>query len=437
MKYLQTIQAAHDAAEQLEQIYRDARRNREASEFIADMLACYKEFPENMLYAAWYQRVQHRAQKDQTGRKRVNWRLAVLFGLLAGVILALLPIEDRFMGLLWAPIIAGCVIAFLACAAKRHYRRTLLAGASLLSMCIYSLLVTRITTPATQSHYLNLMEVHMPLLAWAGVGMSVLGRGSSPQNRSAFLIKSFEVFVVILVCIFATVFVLQYIYPMFYPLIPMLYLFRPQLLDSRLVILGGLGFFTVLVVASIYAPSVSPISQDFRRSLSKLIATTMRRLLLFILVILALYLCTAPFNFMEPFQSRRSLIASNTMLFAVMGGLVAATPARADDLSLKYQTMLRTTILAIAVLSMVINLYVLSACIYRAAATGITANQFTTIGWNCINIGILVLLIYKQFRYGRSVWLESLHSTLSAGATAYVTWTLFLSLAIPVLFPHG
>ena len=124
----------------------------------------------------------------------------------------------------------------------------------------------------------------------------------------------------------------------------------------------------------------------------------------------------------------------NVMLFAIMGLLLGATPMRARDLAPKHQSALRTGILAVAVLAILVSLYALSATVYRTVLGGMTMNRLTVIGWNSINIGILVLLLYKQFEDGPALWIRSLQWVFSKGTIGYVAWSLFLILSVPILF---
>jgi hypothetical protein len=151
------------------------------------------------------------------------------------------------------------------------------------------------------------------------------------------------------------------------------------------------------------------------------------------LLVLIVYLFFIPFNFMQPFRNRDILIVYNVMLFAVMGLLIGVTPMQKEDLPERYHGALRTGILAVAGLTLLVSLYAMSATVYRTALGGFTLNRLTVIGWNTINIGILALLIYKQFKHGAGVWIRSLQSTFSTGTIAYVVWALFLVLATPWL----
>ena len=83
---------------------------------------------------------------------------------------------------------------------------------------------------------------------------------------------------------------------------------------------------------------------------------------------------------------------------------------------------------------MIVSLYAMSAVVYRTVQGGITVNRLTVIGWNSINIGVLVLLIIRQVRDGAEHWVRSTQWTIGRAATAYVVWTLFLALAVPLLF---
>jgi len=190
----------------------------------------------------------------------------------------------------------------------------------------------------------------------------------------------------------------------------------------------------VLAVAVTYDPAIGPASQRFEEGLSKIVVTLMRLFLPLSLLVLAVYVFVIPFRFMEPFHNRDVLMVFNIMLFAVMGLLVGATPAKGDGLSPKQQSTLRAGILALAGLTTLVSLYALAAIAYRTVLGGITMNRLTVIGWNCLNIGLLVALIIRQLRGERPEWAPALHSVFSAGTIGYGIWTLFVIVAIPPLF---
>jgi hypothetical protein len=249
------------------------------------------------------------------------------------------------------------------------------------------------------------------------------------RTKFAFLIKSIEVIVTGGVYGIATVAFALIAVNMFQALGIKL---QDETLRSIVIGLGGL--VPVLAVASAYDPLVSPTAQEFRRGVGKLIITFPRILLALTLVVLVLYVIAIPFNFWGPFENRDVLIVYNGMLFAVMGLLVGATPLQLDDLSPRYQTALRLAIVAVASLVVMVSLYALAAIVYRTMIGGLTLNRLTVIGWNVINIGLLLLLLYRQRQADRTTWNEVLQAAFRVGCFLYPIWTLFLLVATPWLF---
>ena len=434
MNYLQEIRTAQGDPKRLEDLYQTARREQQDEAFSAAMLSCYRESPDNLLYAAWYYRLQQIPERDEAKGKAINWKLAVPLSAVTGLVFWILsnPRFESFDGmpylmLVWA-LVGGCaIIAFLTITADVNVKPALLVVAGLLVIGLYVTLFAMMSRH--RQHYRNLMLLHLPLLAWVGAGFSILGPRSDHQNRFAFLIKSIEVFITGGLYLGAGGAFVGITIGMFDAL-------DIKLSDQvmRILIAGGAGLVPVLAVAGVYDPHVRPIAQRFQQGLGKVIYTLMRLLMPLTLLVLVIYLFVIPFNFMEPFRKREVLIVYNVMLFAVMGLLVGATPVRERDLPEKQQSALRTGMLAVAVLAVFVSLYALSATVYRTVLGGWTMNRLTVIGWNSINIGILVLLIYKQFKDGRALWIRSLQSVFSLGTAGYVAWALFLTLAIPFLF---
>ena len=197
-RYLEKIRTAHNDPESLENLYQAARRENEADEFTAGLLACYNESPDNVLYAAWFYRLQAPTQDQAEGRS-INWVLAFPLSVALGLIFWILsdssfelPNRTPALGLIWAPIVSGFVITFVTITARKYLTRSLLIVIGLVGVIIY---VTLFANSPGRTHYRDLMMLHLPLLAWIGVGVSILGSRSDHQNRFAFLVKSIEVLV--------------------------------------------------------------------------------------------------------------------------------------------------------------------------------------------------------------------------------------------------
>jgi multisubunit Na+/H+ antiporter MnhF subunit len=438
MEFDTQIHAAESDPQQLEQLFQSARDSHQVAAFRTAMVTRYTAAPENVLLAAWYYRLQNLAEDIRKPSRAINWLAAVPLSILTGLIFwAISDVENfQVLGLVpqialwWSPIATISALIFMAITAKKGYGIAAALGLGLLAAATYTILLApafRVDWASKQ--YLILAIIHIPLLCWVALGISVLGIHSSTADRFAFLIKSLEVAIVAGLYFGAGMAFGGITVGMFAAL-------RIELPDIvlRLIAAGGFGLLPVLALATIYDPTAAPASQDFEQGLSKFIATMMRLLLPLTLVVLVIYILVIPFNFFAPFENRDLLIVYNLMLFAIVGLLMGATPIKGDDLSADLQKLLRSGIIVVAGLAVLVSVYALSAVVYRTVQGALTPNRLTVIGWNSINIGILLVLIVMQIRTGREGWIRALQAVFSRATNAYLAWGLFLLIAIPILF---
>jgi hypothetical protein len=452
MSYHDTVDALAGDPEQLEDAYHSALKAGQADAFRQAIEAGHAAAPDNLLFAAWFHRLKHTAAQAKSAA--VAWGWVIPLALANGLIFWWLSDDQRFgitlagpfpgpkysfipaIFLLVAPIAAAFVLTYLTAAGPRTApagRRWLLSGIislALIAASAYVLLVyPQAGTRPYQEQYLTLMALHLPLLAWTGVGFFLIANHRDPFNRFAFLVRSLEVF--IMGGLFAIAGGLFTGISMgLFAALDMNF----STLVQRLFIAGGGGLIPVIAAAVIYNPAAPPAEQPFQEGLSKLIALLMRVLLPLTLLVLLVYLAFIPFNFRRPFENRDVLIIYNAMLFAVVALLVGATPINLADLSPRLARWLRLAIIAVAALALIISLYALAAILYRTVIDRLTPNRLAFIGWNLVNIGLLALLLYKQFRGRPSDWLPGLHRAYSAGTVAYAVWTVIIILITPWLF---
>ncbi len=437
MPYQQEISSNKNNPQQLEALFQAARGRRETVQFSADLSACYSGDPDNLLLQAWHYRLQS-ALEEPRQREGIsaNWKLAVPLALLNGLVLwALSGPRLTFMNqvpwlaLLAAPITAAFVMTFLALTAHKDYRRSLVVGVGLALSVAAAILLAYLVGVRISEYYLILAALHLALLAWAGVGVALVGLASDSDNRFAFLMKSLEVFIVGGVYLIAGMLFGGITLGMFEALSVEL----PEAL-MRLIAVGGAGLIPVIAVVTIYDPLAEPKDQDFTQGLSKFIGTLMRLLLPLTLGVLVVYIFVIPFNFLRPFNNRDVLIIYNAMLFAIMGLLVGATPVDLGELSPRLGSALRSGIVAVSILATLVSLYALSAILYRTATAAVTINRLTMTGWNIINITLLVMIIVRLLRGSAQPWNERIKTVFSLGAVAYVGWTLFVIVVMPFIF---
>jgi hypothetical protein len=444
MSYQDTVGALAQDAERLEQVYQAALEAGQADAFKQAIDDSHAKVPDNLLYAAWFHRLKHAAA--QVKGYAVAWAWVIPLAVVSGLLFWWLS-GDQFMitiegfrgtdqpfapaiVLLAAPVCAVFVLIYLTVVGRKDWRLSALIGMLLLAAGAYVLLTYPHTgTVPFQQQYLTLMVMHLPLLAWAGVGALLIARHRDPANRFGFLIKSLEVFILGGLFVMAGGLFTAITVGLFQALNVGL----PEWVQ-RLFIAGGLGLIPLLATAVIYNPTVPPAEQAFDEGLSKLVALLMRILLPLTLLVLLVYLAFIPFNFRAPFDNRDVLIVYNGMLFAVVALLVGATPVSLAGLSPRLARWLRLGIIAVAALALIVSLYALAAIVYRTALDRLTPNRLTFIGWNVVNIGLLFLVLLYQARAKEGQWLQGLYRAYRAGTVAYAVWTVAMILAIPWVF---
>jgi hypothetical protein len=431
MDYNEAIRSSESDPKRLEELYRGAQASGDEVAFTQAIEACRREAPENPLLAAWHYRLQP-IEKPKPAERTVNWMIALPIALIAGAVCAVLslPAFDYrdgmpYLALIWSLVGGAAIIAYLTIAGRDRQA----VWTSLLALVIAGAYVTLLSLGGRRVAYRTLMMIHLPLLAVTAVAIKVLSRRRDLIERFAFLLKAIEVCVVggvyvIVGGIFAAITL---------GLFQAIGVQPPEYLQRLLVAAGG-GAITVLAVATVYNPRFGPATQRLEQGLGRIVPTMFRLLLPLALCVLVVYLFVIPFNFMVPFESRDVLIVYNIMLFAVVGLLLGATPLNAEELQERHHRLLRAGYIAVAALAVVISVYALSATTYRTALGGITLNRLTVIGWNLINIGLLVLLIARALRRPRE-WVPAVQSAFTQGAVVYVAWTVFLVVAMPWIFP--
>ena len=437
MPYLQEIRDNQNNPQQLEALFQAARGSRATDQFSADLNACYADQPDNLLLQAWHYRLQSAIEEPRRGEGiKANWKLAIPLAIFNGLTLGALSApgftfihQVPWLALLAAPITVAFVIAFVALSARKNNRRSLAVGIGLAVLVAAAILFTYQVAIRTAMDYQILAALHLALLGWAGAGVALVGLASDTDSRFAFLMKSLEVFVVGGVYLIVGMIFGGITLGMFQALS----IQWPDVV-IRLIAAGGAGLLPVMAVATIYDPVAEPKNQDFTQGLSKFIGTMMRLLLPLTLGVLAVYILVIPFNFFQPFRNRDLLIIYNAMLFAIMGLLVGATPIKLGEVSPRLSSALCSGIVAVSSLATLVSLYAFSAILYRTVTGAITINRLTMIGWNAINIALLVLILIRLLRRSAQPWNERIKSVFSLGAVCYVSWSLFVILVMPFIF---
>ena len=211
MSYHDTVKALAEDAEQLEQVYQAAAKAGETAVFQQAIDASHAEAPDNLLYAAWYHRLKYAA--GQAKGFAIAWAWAIPLALANGLLFWWLSDDQRYMIeivgapqginvdflpaiiLFAAPLSAVFVLLYLTAVGRKNWRLSALISLIMIAAGAYVFWTyPQAGTRPFQEQYLTLMSLHLPLLAWAGVGAYLIFGQWDATNRVSFLIKSIEVF---------------------------------------------------------------------------------------------------------------------------------------------------------------------------------------------------------------------------------------------------
>ncbi|MBK8901930.1 MAG: hypothetical protein IPM53_12140 [Anaerolineaceae bacterium] len=444
MSYHETVHTLSENPEALEGLYYDAVKAGNKKAFQQAIDDNYQNAPNNLLLAGWFHRLHYAAR--QAKQFVIEWRWLMPLAVLNGLLFWWFTDERYMMQIiggpsspqnsgpfisLWAaPFAALFILVYFTLMAKRNWLITAVSTALPLTAAAYVFFTyPQMGIRPFQEQYLNLMIIHLPVLAWASVGMFFLARHRDAHSRLRFLLKSVEVIVVGGIFTGA-------LFAFFGITIGLFNALNVEFSENLLRFLfgGGLGMILVIAPAIIYNPTLPPDEQVFFQGFYQLISAVMQVLLPLTFLVLVIYIGFIPANFRAPFDNRDVLITYNVMLFAVVGLLVGATILRPTESSPERDRWLRRLIIGVAILTLIVSLYALSAIIFRTINDRLTPNRLAFIGWNVINIGLLGLLLILQWRAKADQWLAGLYQAFSMGTAVYAIWTVVLVLALPWLF---
>ncbi len=191
------------------------------------------------------------------------------------------------------------------------------------------------------------------------------------------------------------------------------------------VAIGGLASIPLLAahLNSLYPQLVSQVSP--------LIARLFTPVVLFILVA---YLITIAISGKNPYTDRQSLIIFNAMLIGVLVILLFSVAGSGRLVLPSWQ---RISLLALATVTVLLNIIALSAIVMRTAEWGFTPNRIAVTGTNLV---ILIHLIWVAIALlntiRRPMPAEYLHKAITRYLPIYLIWAALMALAMPVIFGY-
>jgi hypothetical protein len=402
----------HDA-DQLEKLYRS-----NSSTFKETFLLLYPEIQDEKLAKYWNARLAYDKSEISWGKKS-DWIFVIVASLLAGLIAkipAIFNIKPEFfytrnIGFIVFPALASYFIW------KRNIPmpRILFTAAAFAIAAVYMNLLPDLPNNDT----IILACLHLPFLLWALLGINYVGLDlRDDESRLDFLRFNGDFLI----------------------------------LSGILVIVGGL--FTAIVIGlfkaigikiedfyfdylAVFAGAALPIMSTFitqsNPSLVNKVSPVIAKICSpIVLIMLLVYLGAVLFSDKDPYNDRNFLLIFNLLLLGVMAIILFSLAETSKDYANPWSLIV---LLAIAIVTMVVNGIALAAILFRISEWGITPNRLAILGANFLMLANLVLIAFRLFnRVIRKDEKSSAENAIANFLPIYILWAMVVVFVFPILF---
>ena len=402
----------HDA-DQLEKLYRS-----NSSTFKETFLLLYPEIQDEKLAKYWNARLAYDKSEISWGKKS-DWIFVIVASLLAGLIAKIPAIFNikleffytRNIGFVVFPALASYFIW------KRNIPmpRILFTAAAFMIAAVYMNLLPDLPNNDT----IILACLHLPFLLWALLGINYVGLDlRDDESRLDFLRFNGDFLI----------------------------------LSGILVIVGGL--FTAIVIGlfkaigikiedfyfdylAVFAGAALPIMSTFitqsNPSLVNKVSPVIAKICSpIVLIMLLVYLGAVLFSDKDPYNDRNFLLVFNLLLLGVMAIILFSLAETSKDYANPWSLIV---LLAIAIVTMVVNGIALAAILFRISEWGITPNRLAILGANFLMLANLVLIAFRLFnRVIKKDEKSSAENAIANFLPIYILWAMVVVFVFPILF---
>jgi hypothetical protein len=399
--------------DQLEKLYRS-----NSSVFVKVFNSVYPEIKDEKLAQYWHVRLSYERSEISWGTKN-DWIFILLASLVAGLmakIPAIFQIKPEFfytrnIGFIVFPALASYFIW------KRNIPlpRILFTAAAFVIAAVYINFLPDLPNNDT----IILACLHVPFLLWALLGINFVGLDlRNDESRLDFLRFNGDFLI----------------------------------LSGILVIVGGL--FTAIVInlfmaigikiedfyfdyLAVFAGASLPIISTFltqsNPSLVNKVSPVVAKICSpVVLIMLIVYLGAVLFSDKDPYNDRNFLLVFNLLLLGVMAIILFSLAETAKDSGNSWSLVI---LLALSVVTMVVNGIAFTAILFRISEWGLTPNRLAILGANFLMLANLVFIAYRLFnRVIKKDENSSVENAIANFLPIYILWAMVVVFVFPLLF---
>lgn len=402
-----------DKPVQLERLYQENRTT-----FKREFNLIYPEIRETATAQIWNARLNFENERISWGTSK-ELIVVIVLSFIAGLIAKIPDFTEITPDYLYPRNIAFVVFpllaAYFAWKHKNQTKNILIASVVFLVSVIY----INLLPDDANSDTLILACIHLPLFLWTVLGFTFVGdKLNNNQRRLDYLRYNADLVVMTTIILIAGALLTGITFGLF------------ELIDIKIEefyfhYIGIWGLAAAPIVGT-YLVQTNP---QLVNKVSPVIAKVFTPL---VLVTLVVYLVALIFTGKDPYNDREFLLIFNALLIGVMAIIffsIAETSKNADS---KIGTIL---LLALSIVTVVVNGIALSAILFRISEWGITPNRLAVLGGNVL---ILINLLIVTYRFFKTIKdrneIEKVENSIASFLPIYCLWTIFVTFIVPVLF---
>ena len=402
-----------DNPRQLERLYRENKLR-----FKLEFNQLYPELAGNQLAECWHERLNFESQEISWGTR--NELVFIILGSLLAGIIAKLPAFLNFdpeqfymrnIGFIFLPVL----VAWFSWQ-KQMQRSGILISASVMAIC----LVFINFLPGTQKNdTLVLSCIHLAFILWLVLGISFLGKNHEDKSRRIDFLKYNGDLAVMTAIILIAGAILTGITIGLFTLIgsDISRIYREYVAVFGLAAAPIVGTYLVQTNPQLVG-KVSPI-------IAKLFTPL-------VLITLVFYLFAILFSGKDPYNDRDFLMIFNFLLIGVMALILFSVAETSREIKNRTSIMV---LLALSVVTIVLNGIAVSAILFRISEWGITPNRMAVLGANLLILTNLILVAIRIFKSAtKKSDLSDVEKVIVRFLPIYGIWAIVVTFVFPFVF---
>jgi len=398
---------------QLEKLYRDNK-----SAFKREFNLIFNDIQENPAAQVWNERLNFENEEISWGTNN-ELIFIIVAALIAGLIAKIPDLTtmkaDYFYPRNIAFIVFPLLTAYFSWKQKIQGKKLIIS----LTAILISILYINILPNNDKSDTLALACIHLPIFLWTVLGFSFVSDNlKSNQRRLDFLRYNGDLVVMTTIILIAGA-ILTGITLGLFSLIDI----KIEEFYFKYVVVWGLAASPIV---GTYLVRTNP---QLVNKVSPVIAKVFTPL---VLVTLVIYLFAVIGTGKDPYNDRDFLLIFNMLLIGVMAIILFSIAETSKNAGSKTGTIL---LLALSIVTIIVNGIALSAILFRISEWGITPNRLAVLGGNILILTNLLMVTIKLFKATQNKSeTENIEKSITSFLPFYSLWTIFVTFIFPIIF---